>query len=331
MTAPASPHAISGVLSGVLFGALARGCGDTPASSDAGEPPMDAAHAITFDAFVPPGVDAPFPDAHADDTAIAVVDAFLTPGVDAPETPSDAPMNSVRLPTANVSIDYQLGGAYDPPSGVTWVSRDRNAPIAPGLYNVCYVNGFQIQPDEEAFWTGDHPDLILRDASGDPVIDPDWDEMLIDVSTPEKRTAIAAIVGGWIEGCARDGFDAIEIDNLDTYARSGGRLSEDDNVAMMRAFSDRAHALGLAIAQKNSAEIVGRRDELGTDFVVAEECNRYDECDVYTDAYGDLVFVIEYRRVDFDRGCTDHPGLSIVLRDLNLVTPSAGAYVYSGC
>ncbi|MBN8611602.1 MAG: endo alpha-1,4 polygalactosaminidase [Deltaproteobacteria bacterium] len=326
MSASASPR----VLSGWLFSVLAIGCGDTPASPDARAPSVDAAPEIVEDAFVPPGVDAPFPDAHRElDAAMASTDAPST-STDAPTT-YDAPSGSVRLPTANMSIDYQLGGAYEPPSGVQWVSRDRNASIAPGLYNVCYVNGFQIQPDEESFWLEDHADLILRDASGDPVIDADWDEMLIDVSTPEKRAAVAAIVGGWIEGCAAAGFDAIEIDNLDTYARSGGLLSEDDNVAMMRAFSDRAHALGLAIAQKNSAEIVGRRDELGTDFVVAEECNRYDECDVYTDAYGDLVFVIEYRRVDFDRGCADHPGLSIVLRDRNLVTPSAGAYVYDGC
>ncbi len=42
-----------------------------------------------------------------------------------------------------------------------------------------------------------------------------------------------------------------------------------------------------------------RRAELGTDFVVTEECNRYRECDVYVGAYGDDVLVIEYRRADF--------------------------------
>ena len=59
----------------------------------------------------------------------------------------------------------------------------------------------------------------------------------------------------------------------------------------------------MAIAQKNSAELVPRRAELGTDFVVAEECNRFDECDVYTDSYGDHVLVIEYRRADFEETC----------------------------
>ena len=235
------------------------------------------------------------------------------------------------LPPENAGLDYQLGGVYPPPVGVGIVSRDRNAPPAVGLYNICYVNGFQVQPDEEPFWLNDHPDLVLRDAGGDPIIDADWDEMLIDVGTPEKRARVADIVGGWIDGCADAGFDAIEIDNLDSFTRSGERLDEADAVAMMRAFADAAHARGLAIAQKNSAELVGRRAEMGTDFVVAEECNRHDECGVYTAVYGVHVLVIEYRDVDFDEGCANFPGLSIVLRDVDLVTPPGDPYVYDGC
>jgi len=211
------------------------------------------------------------------------------------------------------------------------VSRDRMAAPASGLYNICYVNGFQIEPDEASAWTTNHADLILRDGGGNPVIDTDWNEMLIDVGTPAKRTAVAAIVGGWIDGCRAAGFDAIEIDNLDSYSRSGGRLTEDNAVAAMALFSAHAHAAGLAIAQKNSAEIVARAAELGTDFAVAEECNHYSECQTYRAGYGDHVLVIEYVRADFTTGCAAFPGLSIVLRDRNLVTPGAGAYVYDGC
>lgn len=248
-------------------------------------------------------------------------------------TPSPPPIGGGPLapPPPNAMLDYQLGGAYAPPAGVTVVSRDRTADPAPGLYNVCYVNGFQVQPNEEAFWTSEHPDLILRDGAGRPVIDADWDEMLIDVGTPEKRAAVAAIVGEWLAGCARDGFDAIEIDNLDSFSRSRGLLTEEDAVATIRLFSQAAHAQGLAIAQKNAAELVERRGEMGTDFAVAEECNRYSECDVYTGAYGDHVLVVEYRRRDFDAGCAAFPGLSIVLRDLDLVTPADAGYVYDSC
>lgn len=236
-----------------------------------------------------------------------------------------------RLPPVNAPVDYQLGGAYSPAASVRIVSRDRTAPIASGRYNICYVNGFQIQPGEEAWWQAHHPTLVLRDADGDPVIDEDWNEMLIDVSTAAKRTAVAAIVGEWIAGCAAAGFDAIEIDNLDSFSRSGGRLTESNNVAAMRLFSTAAHARGLAAAQKNSSELVGRKAEMGTDFVVSEECNHYDECGDYMAAYGKHVIVIEYLRADFTRGCKKYPGLSIVLRDRDVRPRGAAGYVFDGC
>ncbi|HEX7479976.1 MAG TPA: endo alpha-1,4 polygalactosaminidase [Polyangiales bacterium] len=235
------------------------------------------------------------------------------------------------LPPLNAGLDYQLGGAYAPKASVKIVSRDRNAQPAAGLYNICYVNGFQIQTDEESFWMSAHPDLILRDAAQGPVIDQAWNEMLIDVSTAAKRAAVAQVVGDWLKGCAAAGFDAVEIDNLDSYSRSGGRLTADNAVDTMKLLSAAAHAAGLAIAQKNSSELVPRRAEMGTDFVVAEECNRYTECDAYKAGYGDHVLVIEYRRADFDKGCASYPELSMVLRDLNLVTPADAQYVYDGC
>jgi len=238
---------------------------------------------------------------------------------------------SVALPPANEQLDYQLGGAYSPPNGVQVLSRDRQGEPAAGLYNICYVNGFQAQPDEADWWLAQHPDLVLRDGNGDPVIDPDWDEMLLDIGTADKRAALATIVGDWIAQCGSDGFDAVEIDNLDSYSRSEGLLTPDNAVDFMALLSATAHAHGLAIAQKNSTELLGRRAEMGTDFAVAEECNRYAECGDYVAAYGNLVLVIEYRQQDFDQGCVDHPDLSIVLRDLNLVTPSSSSYVYDAC
>ena len=109
-----------------------------------------------------------------------------------PALGSDAGTGMLRLPPANASLDYQLGGAYTPPDGVQIVSRDRTESPAPGLYNICYINGFQVQQAEESFWLDEHPDLVLRDGSGDPVVDADWDEMLIDVSTPEKNVLAGA-------------------------------------------------------------------------------------------------------------------------------------------
>ncbi len=286
---------------------VAAGCGSTSTPS---APSAATAHPPTAAPTLPPTPASSEP----------------TPTTSASPTPA-----ALRLPEPNAGFDYQLGGAYAPPSGVTVVSRDRTAAPAPGLFNICYVNGFQIQSGEVDFWKAEHPDLMLKDAKGKLVIDPDWDEYMLDPRTPAQRSALAGVIGEWIVGCAAAGFDGVEIDNLDTFTRSDGLISEDDAVAQMRLFADAAHANGLAIAQKNSAEIVGRRDEMGTDFAVAEECDRYSECDVYTGAYGDHVLVIEYRRRDFDKGCAAYPNLSIVLRDLDLVTPTDKGYVHDAC
>jgi hypothetical protein len=239
--------------------------------------------------------------------------------------------SEVVLPTANAPFDYQIGGAYTPPEKVEVVSRDRKDAPEPGLYNLCYVNGFQTQPDEKDFWLNDHPDLVLRYGNGDPVEDEDWGEFLLDTSTPQKRAALADIVGAWIEGCAEVGFDAVEIDNLDSYGRSTGLLTMEHNVAFMAELSARGHAAGLAMGQKNSTELLEFADEMGTQFAVAEECNRWNECGDYQEIYGDLVFVIEYLTEDFEAGCAKFPELSIVLRDLNVSTPSSRDYVFDGC
>ena len=40
------------------------------------------------------------------------------------------------------------------------------------------------------------------------------------------------------------------------------------------------------------------------DFVTVEECNEFDECQTFIDAYGaSRVFVIEYQKNAFDKGC----------------------------
>jgi hypothetical protein len=234
---------------------------------------------------------------------------------------ANAPKTELALPPVDALFDYQLGGAYTPGDGVKIVSRDRTAAPAAGLYNICYINGFQAQQAENDFWLNDHPELVLRDSSGEPIIDKDWDEMFLDISTAAKREALAGIVGGWIAGCGKAGFDAVEIDNLDSYTRSGGQLKEQNAVDFVKLLADTAHKNGLAIAQKNSSELVRRRAEMGTDFVVAEECNRY----------RDHVLIIEYRREDFEAGCATYPGLSIILRDLNLVKKGESAYVFEGC
>jgi Glycoside-hydrolase family GH114 len=258
--------------------------------------------------------------------------ALVALGSGMPLADAAAPFRSVRLPPGNAGFDYQLGDPYRPPPGTRIVARDRSAAPAARAYNICYVNAFQTQPRERGWWLRHHPSLILRDIVGRPVEDSDWpDEYILDITTETKRTAIAGIVGSWIDGCARSGFDAVEFDNLDTYVRFPSRLDADDAAALARRLVLRAHLVALAAAQKNAAELTGRRTEIGFDFAIAEQCGEYDECRVYTAEYGDRVLVIEYRSDAFAVVCRQFPQLSVVLRDRTQLTPTDVRYRRSSC
>jgi hypothetical protein len=232
---------------------------------------------------------------------------------------------AVTLPPVNAKFDYQIGAAYTPPAGVTVVSRDREAAPAAGLYNICYVNAFQAQPDERASWPAD---LLLRDADGEVVVDEDWGEALLDIRTAAKRARVAARVNRWIDGCAAKGFDAVEPDNYDSYTRSDDLLTANDATAFITLLSRHAHARRLAIAQKNTVELAGSRKRTGLDFAIAEECAEYDECGEYAQAFDDRVIVIEYSDSGLRRARSGFAGrLSIVRRDVDVSTPGSSDYV----
>lgn len=213
-------------------------------------------------------------------------------------------------------VDYQLGGPAYVPDNVGIVVRDRTERPAPGAYNVCYVNGFQTQPDAKAYWL-ERRGLLLQDDRGRIVTDEAWGEWLLDIRTPAKRQRLARIVGRWTSGCARDGFDAVEYDNLDSFSRSRGLVTARHATAFARLLTATAHGAGLAAGQKNRAGWDGRK--AGFDFAVSEECGRYDECGRYVESYGDQVLLVEYRPRDFARACREHGDrLAVVLRDREL-------------
>ncbi|MBF4633561.1 endo alpha-1,4 polygalactosaminidase [Agreia pratensis] len=245
--------------------------------------------------------------------------------------------DSVTLPPFGEAADYQLGGSYDVDDAVKIVARDSTSTPAEGVYSICYVNGFQSQPGDDERWSVDNPGLVLRDDDGQAIIDPNWpDEFILDTSSPEKRQRISRMIGASIETCADKGFDAVEIDNLDTYSRSDGRLSIDDNLALAKLFADRAHGHAMAIGQKNSAELgeLGRT-RAGFDFAVTEECVRFEECGAYAEVYDDRVIDIEYTddlSAPFDEICASagRPATTI-LRDRNLVAKGEADYVFEHC
>ncbi|RUQ99143.1 endo alpha-1,4 polygalactosaminidase [Labedella endophytica] len=273
--------------------------------------------------------------------------ALLVTSLAACGSPED-PVDHLRLPPeattgvshapfpAGAGVDYQLGGAYPPADGVGIVARDSTEEPAAGVWSICYVNGFQTQPGESEEWLAERPELVLH-VDGEPFADPNWpDEYVLDTSTPANRLAIMGVIGSIIDGCSDAGFQAVEIDNLDSFSRSGDQLAAEDNIALAALFAERAHADGMAIGQKNAAELSGDlKRTVGFDFAVSEECHRFEECAAYTDVYGSSVIDIEYTddlRGSFADVCADPTTPpSVVLRDRDLLPSGEPGYVFETC
>ena len=225
---------------------------------------------------------------------------------------------AVALPPVGAGFDYQIGGAYPLPPGVSVVSRDwRSRPT--GDYAVCYVNAFQSQPGE-----GWPRALVLRRFE-----DPDWPgEFAIDISTGRKRARAVAHVERRLRRCAAKGFRAVEYDNLDSWTRyPHAPFGRPDTIAYARRLVRAAHRHDLAAAQKNTVELNGQR--IGFDFAIAEECGRWRECGRYERMYGQHVLAIEYRRRDMRRTCRVFS--SVVLRDVDVVPAGEPGYRFGRC
>ncbi len=269
---------------------------------------------------------------------IGIVVAVLVPGA-VEAAPTGSPPRSTPAPTTN------LGGDYPLPDGVTVVVRDwfsgRAAPDP--AYSICYVNAFQTQtdesgvrrPDETSEWPAD---LVLT-GLGD---DPNWPgEYLVDISTRASRRAAARHVEQMVATCARRGFAAVEFDNLDSWTRFDGTPREDDvpfgkaaAIGYATLLTRHAHSLGLAVGQKNTPQL-GRevsREVIGFDFVIAEECGQYRECDAYRRAFGRRIIDVEYTDRGFARACAAIGEVaSVVRRDLDLRTPASSRYRFDTC
>ncbi len=230
------------------------------------------------------------------------------------------------LPTGT-DVDYQLGGAVDRPDHVGIIARDRTEEPAQGRYNICYVNGFQTQPDAKKFWRAREGLLLHR--KGRLVVDGQWGEWLLDVRTKAKRKRLARIVGAVDRGVRR------------RRLRRG--RARQPRLLHPQPPPHRAPAgTGLrpparatcppgrpARGPEEPAGFDGTR--IGFDFAVSEECARYDECGRYVEHFGDQVVMIEYRDGDFREACRDFGAThAIVRRDLDL-TPVVRAGLLLTC
>ncbi len=157
---------------------------------------------------------------------------------------------------------------------------------AQGLYMVCYVSVGTWERWRQD--SGRFPPSLLGNAYED------WpDERFLDI---RRRDMLVHLMRKRFRRCAEMGFQAIEADNIDIYEMNTGfPLTRDDALAYARALADAAHALGLAIAQKNAPDLV---DDLVNvmDFAIVEECFSQNECEAYLPwrANGRPVLVAEY-------------------------------------
>lgn len=260
--------------------------------------------------------------------------------------PPRAEAAAVRDLPGDAPFDYQIGGDYAAPDGVSVVSRDWfiGTPLAgDDAYSICYVNAFQTQddepgvdrPDERSNWP---QDLVLT-SLGD---DPNWGgEYLVDISTADRRERAAQWVEQMVDTCAAKGFDAVEFDNLDSWTRFDDTpvgpqvpFEREEAVAFAELITDHAHGLGLAVGQKNTSDL-GRETSLeviGFDFAVAEQCGEYDECAAYTEVFGSRVVDVEYGDAGLARACSSAGAqIAVVRRDVEVSRPGSATYRFDRC
>ncbi len=187
--------------------------------------------------------------------------------------------------------DYQLGGAYPPPAGVNVVARDSTAAPARGLYNICYVNGFQSQPG--AAWPRE---FLVTDKKGEAVGRPGL----------AGRISSERFFGG-SSACNLETPCHHDIQLCSSRVRCRGVRQPRflHEIERRTQAERRSRFRGLVGARRSRAGFGRRAEEYTTavrpgaredrfDFAVSEECHRYDECSEYTRYYGDKVINIEY-------------------------------------
>ena len=155
-----------------------------------------------------------------------------------------------------------------------------------GIRAICYIDAGTWEdwrPD-----AGDYPAEIIGKSW------PEWEgERFVDI---RRLDLLGPILEKRFDLCAVKGFDAIEPDMIDTYeADTGFDISRNDQLAFNRWIADQAHALGLAIGQKNVPELTPELVD-AFDFAITEDCLADSWCEQmqpYTDA-GKAVFAAEY-------------------------------------
>jgi len=132
---------------------------------------------------------------------------------------------------------------------------------------ICYIDvgtWESWRPDAKRF-----PASVLGAANGWP------GERWLDV---RRRRVLEPIIEARLRMCARKGFDAVEPDNIDAWSNhTGFPITAPQQLTYDKWVAAEAHALGLAVLQKNDLE-QARGLEPYFDGMLDEQCNEYSEC-----------------------------------------------------
>jgi hypothetical protein len=207
--------------------------------------------------------------------------------------PATADPGDRWVPEPGATWQWQLSGPIDltvdadvfDVDGVETSAATVAALHRAGRKVICYVDAGaaeEFRPDYTAF-----PDAVLGDSGGFA------GERLLDV---RRLDVLAPIMAARFDMCRDKGFDAVEADLVDGYARdSGFPLTPDDQLAYNRMLADLAHERGLSIGLKNDLDQVPDLVD-HFDFAINEQCFQYDECAELAPFVraGKAVFTAEY-------------------------------------
>lgn len=164
---------------------------------------------------------------------------------------------------------------------------------------LCYISAGSYEE-----WRSDKNEFDLELDVGNPL--GDWPgEYYLDVRSENVRR----IMRSRIDRAVAAGCDGLEPDNTDAYQASNGLgITAVDQVDYLLFLADYAHSKGLAIALKNTVDLIDSANLAQLfDFTLNESCYVYNECDTlksFVDE-GKAVFIAMYGKNDANAHCSD--------------------------
>ena len=115
-----------------------------------------------------------------------------------------------------------------------------------------------------------------------------------------RNSTVIQLLTNRIKLAKSKGCDGVDPDNVDGHLNNTGfSLKKTDQRKFMSLLSSAAKAEGMLIGLKNSAETAADLESL-TNFVVVEQCEEYNECNMYKafSKSNKPIYQIEYRAVN---------------------------------